>query len=57
MIVVLFPTTHLHLQLLRFFGNTAWASAAVFGCPGIKVLFEDELSISLIGDKSRVPNT
>ncbi|KNC34219.1 hypothetical protein FF38_00010 [Lucilia cuprina] len=42
-----------NLQFVKFVGNTAWANAAVFGCPGIKVLFDDELSISLIVLKIR----
>ena len=49
--------TIFHLQLAKLVGNTACASAVVFGCPGIKVLFDDELSISLIGDNNNVPNT
>lgn len=38
-------------------GITACARAAVAGCPGIRVLLDDELSISLMGDNSSVPNT
>lgn len=38
-------------------GITACARAAVAGCPGIRVLLDDELSISLMGDNSSVPST
>lgn len=33
------------------------AKAAVAGCPGIRVLLDDELSISLMGERSSVPST
>lgn len=50
-------STNGYLLEAKLLGSTAWANAAVCGCPGIKVLFDDELSISLMGDRSKVPKT
>lgn len=54
------PLYYLQLAVNASFkrvGITACARAAVVGCPGIRVLLDDELSISLMGDNSSVPNT